>query len=150
MSLDFSFRKCAKLADGTNAYDHPYSSEKWHPIASQLAQLTMVCGFREITAANCEKVFARISLYQQITGPSVRYGDGTKVYITLEDVKTLIGMTTNASTYTDAQWAKHIVEIASRYLVDKTYNDHDLTGYEAVKAQAERYAAELEQVRRAA
>ena len=124
MSLNFSFRKCAKI-NGENVYDFPGNPEKWHPVADQLALVTMVIGISEITAKNAEKFAQRLSLYQRIAGPLIRYGDGTKAYITAENVCQHIGMATNASTLTDAQFAKHMVEVSNKYPVGNRVRHDD-------------------------
>lgn len=144
MSLDFSFAKCAKV-NGENVYDMPGNPEKWHPVAEQLAFVTMVIGMREITDKNAEKFAQRLSLYQRITGPLIRFGDGTKAYITLEDVEQHIGMATNASALTDAQFAKHMVEVASRYMVGNRVRHDDKpdeyeTARDIVARQIAKYA----------
>ena len=138
MSFIFSFKACKNI-DGKNIYDHPNDPEKWHPVAEALAFVTMTIGIGSITEKNADKFFERLSLYQAVTGPLIRYGDGTKTYITLEDVKDYIGMTTNASNYGDAQWKKRIIEIASRYPA----NNHGKafkTARECVAIQAAKYA----------
>lgn len=133
MSLNFSFSKCAKI-NGENVYDFPGDPEKWHPVAEQLAFVTMVIGIPEITAKNAEKFAQRLSLYQRITGPLIRYGDGTKAYITLEDVQQHIGMATNASALSDAKFAKHMVDVASRYLVgNRVRNEGKPDEYETAR-----------------
>lgn len=144
MSLDFSFSKCKTLPDGRNVYDHPNSPDLWNPVAELLATATMTIGMRSITEENHVRFFERLSLYQRVTGEQLRYGDGTKAFITLADVRAFIGMETNASTATEMQWRRHIIEIASRNPVSN-HNRPFKTALECVAQQAAKYPVEARQ-----
>lgn len=111
MGLNFSFKKVANYEEVTT---DPADETRWHPVADALVWLSMICGYREINAKNVDKVITRIMTYQAVAGAYLSANAGAiKVYITPEDVRRFIGLATNASTMTDAQWAKHIARIAT-------------------------------------
>ena len=109
MGLNFSFTKVANYEAVTS---DPTDAERWHPVADALVWLSLICGYQEITARTVDKVIARILTYQAVTGAYLSF-KGAPVYITAEDVRRFIGLQTNASAMTDAQWAKHIARIAT-------------------------------------
>jgi len=113
MSLNFNF---SKVHDYEAVTTDPKDDTKWHPVADALVWLSMICGYNQITEKNCEMIAKRIAAYQQVCGSYLqRYeGEGktTRIYITEADVKRFIGMHTNASTMTDAQWLKRLGELA--------------------------------------
>ena len=111
MSLNFSFKK---VNDFEAVTTDPADPNRWHPVADALVWLSLICGYREITLKNVDKVIARIMAYQSVTGAYLSANGGAvKVYITPEDVRRFIGLSTNASVMTDVQWAKHIARIAT-------------------------------------
>lgn len=113
MSLNFSF---ANVRDHEAVTTNPSDPERWHPVADALVWLSLICGYSSITEKNCDKVASRIMAYQQGVGAYLRFGvNGTKgVYITKADVQRFVGMTTNATAMTDAQWAKHLANCVTR------------------------------------
>lgn len=111
MGLNFSFKK---VHDFEAVTTDPANPDRWHPVADALVWLSLICGYREITLKNVDKVIARIMAYQSVTGAYLSANGGAiKVYITPEDVRRFIGLSTNASVMTDAQWAKHLARIAT-------------------------------------
>ena len=124
MALHFNF---SKVRDYQSVTTDPKDDTKWHPVADALVWLSMICGFNQITAKNYEKVYHRIAAYQQVRGSYLRrYNEANElvdVYITYADVQRFIGMDTNASTMTDAQWIKRLGEIAMEGPWDLTNQD---------------------------
>jgi len=108
MSLNFS-----GVSNYTEVTTDPNDSERWHPVADALVWLSMICGYGSITSKNVETVTKRIMAYQAVTA-AYRSFHKEPVYITHEDIRRFIGMTTNASTMTDAQWLKRLGAIAQR------------------------------------
>lgn len=105
MSLNFSFENVANYEEVTT---HPADDTRWHPVADALVWLSLFCGYQEITLKNVDKVISRIMTYQAVGGSYFR-----GMYITPQDVRRFVGLKTNASTMTDAQWAKRIASIAT-------------------------------------
>lgn len=88
--------------------------QEWHPVTDALVWSSIVCGYNHITEANYKEVAARLAQYQAVIGGILGYQIMPKVNITEEDVRMHIGLTTNASTLTKAQWRKKIVDMVER------------------------------------
>lgn len=143
MSLNFDYKACKKV-DGKNVYDHPNDEKQWHPVAESIVWTLLIVGFNDITEKNIDRVWARFSMYQNIVGPLIRYGDGVKAYITREDLEQHIGVRTNVSNQTDAAWAKHIVKVASSYQVSNKKMPF-ATARECVAQQCIKYPTKKEE-----
>lgn len=111
MALHFNF---SNVADYQTVTADPSDPEKWHPVADALVWLSMICGYNSITLKNVDKVITRIMAYQAVAGAYLRH-KGAPIYLTAEDVRRFVGMTTNASTMTDAQWQRHLGKLATDY-----------------------------------
>lgn len=128
MSLNFNYKNVADQSLISN----PHDPDEYHPVFYTLVWATMSCGFNKITKDNAEKVHQRIKALETVYGPQMHVRDGSgeesrKVYITLSDIEAYIGMTTNASTMTDAQFSKKIFEWIkdSRRLCRNPHGDDD-------------------------
>ena len=66
---------------------------------------TMIVGMREITEKNYEKFYNRLHLIESSNGAFFWKGD-KEDYITMSDVKKMIGLKTNASEKTRARFLK--------------------------------------------
>lgn len=119
MSLDFNY---SKIADADRVTTHPDDLGKdpakervrYHAVFDSVVWALMVIGVGSITEKTLETVQSRMGQYQKALGPSFEDKDGRPVYITDEDLAKLVGLTTNVSNMTDAQWAKHLVEMLDR------------------------------------
>lgn len=85
--------------------------KKTGAVADTMIWMTMFVGMNEITEKNAEEFYARIQLLEKLFGAYLNQTDTeTKVtepkYITFDDVKSFIGLTTNASTLTRNQFNK--------------------------------------------
>lgn len=112
MALHFNF---SKVHDHQRVTTNPADPEEWHPVADALVWLSMICGFNRIDEKNYDRVALRIAAYQVVAGAylgRIVLGKRSPVYITPQDVKRFIGMTTNATVMTDAQWLKHLGKLA--------------------------------------
>ena len=89
--------------------------ELWNPVTSALVWHSIGTGIPSITAENEDEVYARISLLESLYGASLVGPDGP-VYISPEYVHQHIGMWTNASRLTRAQFLK---QQAASYLDEK-------------------------------
>lgn len=129
MSLNFDYKN---VADWKAASTHPLNENEWHPIGNMLVWTSLVCGYNHITEANAEKVAQRLMEYQMVSGPLLEYGvkeNGVqltrKCYIDLPEVKRYIGLRTNASSMTDAEWKKHLFSIAQGKVSDHRWRNKE-------------------------
>lgn len=109
MSLDFSYKGIDPVL-----VEHPGDSEEYHPVLNALVWMSMSCGYSKITKDNAAQVYLRIRAWQLLQGALVHKkresNSISAVYITLRDVEAYIGLTTNASTLTDPQFSKRMLE----------------------------------------
>jgi hypothetical protein len=77
-----------------------------YPMTERIYFVTLVTDLGEITESNYGEFYARVKVYEAITGDN---------YITLEDVKRRIGLTTNVSNRTSAQFLKRMSELPKSY-----------------------------------
>lgn len=82
-----------------------------NPVTEALIFATMFCGIGRIEEANAEKFHERLNAWEKCVGSVIFRGDGYKghPYITLEEVQYHIGLRTNVSTLSDAQFRKDLV-----------------------------------------
>lgn len=114
MPLNFDFRR---VRDYEAVTTDPADPTRWNPVADALVWMSMICGYNEITEKNAEKVIERVMQYQLLTGAFLSGGRDEnnarntpkEIYIMPTDVRRFIGMTTNASKLTDAQWGRKVV-----------------------------------------
>ncbi|KRB16384.1 hypothetical protein ASD99_08435 [Mesorhizobium sp. Root695] len=89
----------------THPGDYGKDEKRWHPVSDALVWLSMSCGYGEITEANVLQVAARIATFEAKHGPTFMTAKG-RFGMTVEDVWRHIGLATNASTLTKAQFAR--------------------------------------------
>lgn len=126
MSLNFDYKK---VANWEAASTHPCFPDEWHPIGNALVWMSMVCGYGEITQRNAVKIAQRLMEYQAVKGPLLEYttpdenGEraSRKLYIDLPEVQRYIGLCTNASTMTDREWNKKLLDIVATAVADTRY-----------------------------
>lgn len=113
MPLNFNY---AAVANKDVVCTSPSNPDEYHPVFNALIWLSMICGYSNITAKNYGEVHARIAQYEQVCGSLMRAADDDgrprDLRLTLADIKLYIGMFTNASPLTDAQWAKKLAQLA--------------------------------------
>ena len=109
MALNWNIEDCKNYKELT-------TDKEW-PITNALIWSTIAIGINEITSKNVKKVFTRIRIDENLSGTYLTNVDlkpnltgqlqGSKRYfIRMEDVEKRIGLHTNASPYTDAQFLK--------------------------------------------
>jgi hypothetical protein len=81
------------------------NTEANYPMTERIYFVTLVTDLGEITYNNYDEFYARVKVYAHITGDDS---------ITLQDVKRRIGLTTNVSNRTTAQFLKRMSELAGR------------------------------------
>jgi hypothetical protein len=79
------------------------------PVTNALIWSTIAVGLGSITAENAELFADRLTLWERVFGTMLSNADGS-VPLTEADVRRHIGLSTNVSKETDAQWAKKLVE----------------------------------------
>lgn len=79
---------------------------------------TMAVGIQHITRENCLDFYKRVTLWEKVSG-AYRFkavdGKAEPHFFSAEDVVRLIGLRTNASTKTKAQFNKSVVESHERW-----------------------------------
>jgi len=85
-----------------------------YPVTEGLIHWMMVIGFRSITRDNWGKVFARLEMMN-------------KDNFTIDDVHARIGLSTNCSELTDAQWAKQQITTKINNRANETVRVHNET-----------------------
>ena len=78
---------------------------------------TMFVDMGEITEKNHEEFYERYVQFHMATG------HGDELYLTLEDVKAAIGLSTNVFTTTPAAWRKRLITLVQNAARDKIYRD---------------------------
>lgn len=119
MSLDFNY---SKIANKDVVTTHPEDLGKdptkervrYHPVFDSVVWSLMIIGIGRIDEKTLPEVQKRFGQYQKACGPLLAYNDGTEAYITDADLALLVGLSTNVSNMTDAQWNKHLMEILDR------------------------------------
>jgi hypothetical protein len=80
--------------------------KRLNPVTHALIFHTMSVGLGSITKENAAKFYARVALVEKIDGASCHDGKDP-YYITADDVRNHIGLTTNVGNMTDAKWYGH-------------------------------------------
>ena len=80
---------------------------------------TMAVGMNTITVENAREFFARASFWEKVNG-AYRYDSGGSVFFKPEDVLRFVGLRTNASTKTKAQFYKSVWESHDRFNVPRS------------------------------
>jgi hypothetical protein len=97
MSLDWSVRD---VANHKEIMDGP----EW--VATEmLIFVTIPIGVNRITEDNAEEVFRRVAIWEEVAG-AMRFRGDEKVMFTPEEINRRIGLSTNASTRTKADFRK--------------------------------------------
>ena len=100
-----------------------------YPMTERIYFVTLVTDLGEITESNFGEFYARVKVYEAITGDD---------YIKLEDVKRRIGLTTNVRNTTSAQFLKRMCQLITRADYSATENQIKMAYYSAlVEAEKE-------------
>lgn len=119
MSLNFDY---SAIVDADRVTTHPddfgkdpaTESVRYHPTFNTVVWSLMVIGVGVIDAKSLPTVQSRMAQYQKALGPLLEDRDGRPIYLTDEDLAKLVGLRTNVSRMTDAQWAKHLLKMIDR------------------------------------
>lgn len=98
-----------KVKKGEEGYSSDEVRSRMLQKPREIIFFTMYVGIREITEKNWEQFYNRVHLHQVVNGTEY-YNDVRKkmipCFITKEDVKLMIGLKTNASSYTKSKFIK--------------------------------------------
>ncbi len=97
----------------------PFDKNRIHPVTNYLIWSSLLTGISSITKSNYQEVYRRVAVLQKLNGSDIQYVDPltqdlVSIYVSLQDIKNHIGLWTNASSMTPAQFDKHIMERLSR------------------------------------
>ena len=110
MALHWNITNCKDSASLQTA-------EEW-PITNALIWQTMSVGIRDITEKTIPEFYARLSVWESIVGPmfyeDYENGKTTERGVTLDDLRKRIGLHTNASSMTRAEWRKNLAAYLDR------------------------------------
>lgn len=108
MSLDWTVEE-------VDAREELHSSEIEWAKTNALIWLSVGCGYNEITEANADEIFERVSVWERVFGSfNQAYDRETDTYadskLTLADVRRRVGLSTNANVRTRSSFRKMISE----------------------------------------
>tara|TARA_R110002153_G_scaffold23856_3_gene76656 strand:- start:2304 stop:2696 length:393 start_codon:yes stop_codon:yes gene_type:complete len=127
MPLTYNFTKienyeqiCTrKLVEGDKGFNPKEDLFRTTPLAESLVWMSMFIGMREITEKNWEQFYWRTRLLEVTTGAYRQmgtYDDDDKIiareeqFFTKEEIKSMIGLSTNASEMTKAEFYKNKIK----------------------------------------
>jgi len=117
MALNFDV---SNITDYQNITTSPFDENKWHPITEYLVFGLMGIGINEIKVGNVDEVFRRVAIHQKLYGPALEYYQPpTSIYLTRQDIKNHIGLRTNVSNMTSAEFNKKTFKIFEGYATDQ-------------------------------
>jgi hypothetical protein len=119
----------------------PFDENKIHPVTNYLIWSSLLTGISSITKANVDEVFRRIAVLQKLEGAQIQYvdpisNDWIEIYLTRQDIENHIGLWTNASYLTDAQFNRKVMERLSR---EATTSYVDASAHDRVQERHERW-----------
>ena len=104
----------------SNCKDHKslQTDDEW-PITNALIWATMSVGIRDITEENIPEFYARLSVWEDIVGPMLwgkdeETGELVERKFEVDDLRKRIGLHTNASSMTRAEWRKNLAAYFDR------------------------------------
>jgi len=80
-----------------------------NPVTEHLIWASLNTGIGSITTKNYHEVWRRLRMWSHVL-------DGRKPYVTAEDVRNHIGLSTNASRKTKHQFHSHVIRLVDREL----------------------------------
>jgi hypothetical protein len=116
MSLDWQLDKINNY-ENLCWLENEDGTHKLNTVTNSLIWLTMGIGINRISVANADEFYSRVVLYEKINKSmqSIWHEDGTteRIYISDKDVYDHIGLWTNASSFTVAQFRKRMFDTVS-------------------------------------
>jgi hypothetical protein len=96
---------------------------RMNPVTESLISMCASCGVSQITAQNARECNQRFRMYQMIYGPAIVYADGKTHTTTLDDVTAHVGLATNATAMTAAQFNNRFIEAARTETDSALFNE---------------------------
>lgn len=111
MALNWNIIKCSN-------HKSLQTEDEW-PITNALIWATMSVGIRDITEENIPEFYARLRVWEDIAGPMLwgkdeETGKLVERKIEVDDLRKRIGLHTNASSMTRAEWRKNLASYLDR------------------------------------
>ena len=136
MSLNYDYRNVPE-----HITTSPFDDTKIHPVTNYLIWSSLLTGISSITEKNVDEVFRRIAVLQKLEGSEIRYvdsisNDWVEIYLTKKDIENHIGLWTNATTLTAAQFDKKVMERLSRDAMTSYVDD---SAHDRVQERHERW-----------
>ncbi len=100
MSLDYRFGEIENFKKVC------FQKGKMNPLSHALVFATIAIGINEITKRNWIKFYARLHFWERVNGPYL-LKKGKPFLISAEEVKRHIGLSTNASVFSDARFLRN-------------------------------------------
>lgn len=136
---NFDELKTFGLFDENGSFTPAPDGEQYQlkPEVECLIWLSMTCGYSEITEKNWEEVYQRVAIIETIIGGYRHTFDRHMVYFKPEEIRRCIGLKTNSTLMTTAQFNKQSatmlrrpVEATLRQYKEKLLNDQTETAVE--------------------
>lgn len=111
MALNWSYENVTP--EGKAMIESSWLGEKGdetNPALDSVIWATMAIGVGQWTKANMPEVQRRMAIYQHLTGPAIRFGDGRAYYVTPDELAKLQGFCTNVSLETAAAFNKKAIK----------------------------------------
>jgi hypothetical protein len=112
MSLDFNVSDIKDYKAVTTAPQQLNGQDQWHPVTEALVWSSIPCGYNRITEKNLNEVWGRVEVWQRLMGGLLRGPEGD-IYMTKEDVRMHIGLSTNASEKTRTAFYETLIKNAN-------------------------------------
>jgi hypothetical protein len=117
MPLQLDYRNIANWEDVCLVDDPERPGKRLeHPWNFTMGVFLMHTGIQSITRDNAAEFYMRAKLIEVCFGSLFTNGDGTPRYLTTEDVVNYIGLSSNVSKYTTAQFFSHLRQDVIRNL----------------------------------
>jgi hypothetical protein len=116
--LQLNYTKMANWEDVVMA-THPETGERVeHPWNYTMGIFLIHTGIQTITRKNAAEFYMRAKLVEACYGSLFTYGDGKPRYLSTDDVLAYIGLSSNVSTYTQAEFFAHLRKDVTRNLTE--------------------------------
>jgi len=108
-----------KLVEGDEGFNPKEDLYRTSDLAESLIWMCLFIGMREITEKNWEQFYNRTTILEATTGAYRNYGkydeNGNRIgqepkYFTKDEIKSMIGLTTNATEMTKAEFYKNKIK----------------------------------------
>ena len=109
MSLNFDFSTMIERlgqAEYDRITDSPFEKGKWHPVTDALIWRCMSLEMRGIDEKNVDEFIWRCKFLQSLTGTHDMANNKMDIWITEQDIRNHIGLSTNVTQKTRDQWLR--------------------------------------------